>query len=488
MSQKISFEIGHYPDASICRVHDTYYMVCSSFQYFPALPIYQSADLIHWQQISFGLDQIHVNALLTQVASKHGIRYPALRHHQEKFYLIATHTEFNQHFVVSTTDPTGKWDAPIQIEGTGDRASLFFDHDNRAYCIFSAGTQAHLCEINLETGEHLSGMEIIWKADDGHFLHAPHLYRIDDNYVLLGTADQIGGERYVTLRTSGSLKGQYKPDRVQSPLLDQQTGMLIRVDGSIEFVDTTDGAEIVIYQPPLQEHKLQHLARRSVLSSLSGEFSIPATVPDNDHPEDDYRDDFVLPELQLHWQFVRNAPEVSDWSVEDRAGWLKLNGNAQTLSENAPLFVGRKQHFGRCKITTMVDFEPQRGQEEAGLAVYVDENHHYEIAITSLAETTRSIIVRRKIGSLAAVVAFENIAPKGLVALTIQTDGVDYSFSYQLMNEQPKQIARGETHYLASTVTGLESGVYLGVYATGNGRKSLTPAFFDWVEIIPETL
>ena len=488
MSKKTSLAVGYYPDASICRVKDIYYMVCSSFQYFPALPIFQSTDLIQWQPVGYGLSQIHVNALLPQSKSIHGIRYPSLRQNQGKFYLLATLTEYNQHFLLSSDDLTGSWSTPVQVGGDSQRASLFFDIDNRLYCVFSSGTSATICEISPETGAHLSEETIIWKAQDGRFLHVPHLYRTDDAYTLLATTNQIGGERLVTLLTSPTLNGTYKPDRVQSPLLNQNTGMLIHVNRTIEIIDTVSGGQIAMYQSFISNTN-PHLGGITHLASLSGDLPATNTGDEEDLATDEFRDDFVLPELQLEWQFLRKTPDDSDWSVEDRAGWLRLDGNDQTLnSAETPLFVARKQRHGQCKIATMIDFEPQRGQEEAGIAIYVDENHHYEIAVTSLAENTRSVIVRRKIGNLTAIVAYENIPLNGLLQLIISANDWSYNFSYQLMNGEEKQLATGEAHYLSQAVTGLQSGVYFGVYATGNGRKSTTAAYFDWVDYIPITL
>ncbi|MEQ8676619.1 MAG: family 43 glycosylhydrolase [Aggregatilineales bacterium] len=485
MSQKTSLAVGHFPDASICRVQDIYYMVCSSFQYFPALPIFQSTDLIQWQPICYGLSQIHVNALIPQTKSIHGIRYPTLRHNQGKFYLLATLTEYNQHFLLSTDDPIGSWNTPVQVKGDAQRASLFFDKDNRAYCVFSTGSSASICEINLETGDHLSEETVIWKAEDGHFLHAPHLYHIDDAYTLLATTNQIGGEKLVTLLTSPTINGNYKPDRVQSPLLDQNTGLLLHVDHAIEIIDTADGGQIALYQP-FDSNANSHLGSIIHIASLSGDLPSINKADDAELAPDEHRDDFVLPELQLEWQFIRQTPDDSEWSVEDRAGWLRLSGSDHTLnSTETPLFVAHKQRHGQCKIATTIDFEPQRGQEEAGLAIYVDENHHYEIAVTSLSENTRSVIVRRKIGSLSAIVAYENIPLNGLLQLIVSANNWSYNFSYQLLDAEEKQLATGEAHYLSQAVTGLQSGVYFGVYATGNGRKSTTDAFFDWVDYIP---
>ena len=48
---------GFYPDPSMCRVGDDYYLVTSTFAYFPGVPIFHSRDLVHWEQIGNILDR-----------------------------------------------------------------------------------------------------------------------------------------------------------------------------------------------------------------------------------------------------------------------------------------------------------------------------------------------------------------------------------------------------------------------------------------------
>jgi alpha-N-arabinofuranosidase len=146
----------------------------------------------------------------------------------------------------------------------------------------------------------------------------------------------------------------------------------------------------------------------------------------------------------------------------------------------SPAWIGRRQQHFDCQVTALLDFDPKRDGEETGLTVWMNERHHYEIAVTRL-EGERCVIVRRRIGSLSASVARERIGA-GPVTLEIKADRDAYTFSYILGEQGLRTLARGETRYLSTEVAGGFTGVYFAMYTTGNGQASITPAFFDWFE------
>src|SRR5512139_2540021 len=106
---------GFYPDPSICRVGEDFYLVNSSFEYFPGVPIFHSRDLIHWRQIGHCLtrpSQLH----LENAWSSGGIYAPTIRYHQGKFYMVTTNVSHGGHFYVSSEDPAGEWSEPIWVD------------------------------------------------------------------------------------------------------------------------------------------------------------------------------------------------------------------------------------------------------------------------------------------------------------------------------------------------------------------------------------
>ncbi|MFC1490392.1 family 43 glycosylhydrolase [Candidatus Latescibacterota bacterium] len=124
---------GFFPDPSICRAGDDYYVVNSSFNYFPAIPIWHSKDLVNWTQIGHVLDRPS-QFPMTGGAVQSGTYAPTIRYHEGTFYLICTLVGGMGNFYVTATDPAGPWSEPIQLEGVGGiDPDIFFDDDGKCY-------------------------------------------------------------------------------------------------------------------------------------------------------------------------------------------------------------------------------------------------------------------------------------------------------------------------------------------------------------------
>ena len=125
---------GFYPDPSICRVGEDYYLVTSSFVYAPGVPIFHSRDLAHWEQIGNILDRPSQLCVENEEISR-GIFAPTIRYHEGTFYMITTNVSHGGNFIVTAQDPAGPWSDPYYLgeEAVGIDPSLFFDDDGRCY-------------------------------------------------------------------------------------------------------------------------------------------------------------------------------------------------------------------------------------------------------------------------------------------------------------------------------------------------------------------
>jgi len=184
-------------------------------------------------------------------------------------------------------------------------------------------------------------------------------------------------------------------------------------------------------------------------------------------------DDFALPGLPLYWNFLRN-PHAKDWSLTEKPGTLTLHGSAVTLNDVAsPAFIGRRQQHFDCVVSTTINFDPAKENEEAGLTTLMNESHHYEIAITRR-DGQRSVIFRQRIGPLLqAELACEAIAD-GPVTLLVAASALTYHFKYAVADGRSRELGTGTVHHLSTEVAGGFTGVYFGMYATGNGERSTT--------------
>src|SRR5437016_5616400 len=118
---------GMAPDPSVCRVGGDYYLVTSTFEYFPGVPVYHSKDLIHWRLIGYSLSRPSQLPLI-RLARNGGIWAATICYHDGTFYMVTTlKTEGHGNFFVHTKDPAGEWSEPVQIDQGGIDPSLFFD-------------------------------------------------------------------------------------------------------------------------------------------------------------------------------------------------------------------------------------------------------------------------------------------------------------------------------------------------------------------------
>ena len=117
---------GFYPDPSVCAANGKYYMVCSSFQYFPGVPVFESADLVNWKQIGHALTR-RSQVALEKINSSGGVFAPTIRYNNGRFYMVTTNDTTHKNFYVWTDDIYGEWSEPVEVDRDGIDPSLLFD-------------------------------------------------------------------------------------------------------------------------------------------------------------------------------------------------------------------------------------------------------------------------------------------------------------------------------------------------------------------------
>lgn len=187
---------GFHPDPSICRVGDTYYLVTSSFNYFPGVPLFESHDLLNWTQIGHVLSRPSQLPLQGSGTSG-GIFAPTICEHNGRFYMVTTNTSHGGNFFVWTDDIHGSWSEPVFIHRPGIDPSLLFDGDKVYFTNTGKDDNGVAgivqCEIDPVTGEQLTPASCIWQGTGGRNLEGPHLYHIGTSYYLLASE---GGTEY----------------------------------------------------------------------------------------------------------------------------------------------------------------------------------------------------------------------------------------------------------------------------------------------------
>ena len=458
---------GFYPDPSICRVDDDYYLVNSSFEFFPGVPIFHSRDLVHWQQIGYCLTR-KSQLNLDHARASGGIYAPTLRYHNGTFYLITTLVDKGGNFFVTATNPAGPWSEPVWVDQSGMDPSLFFDEDGTAYYTRHEGMGDGFigqARINVQTGKLDGEFKQVWKGTGGVWPEGPHLYKINGKYYLMIAEGGTSYRHMVTVARSDSPWGPFVPDP-KNPILTHRdrADSPIQALGHADLVETPDGWWLVCLGIRPQGGTLHHLGRETYLAPVTWsadgwpvvngngklEFTLPAPhlAPHAWKPEP-VKDDFDQPALGLSWNFLRN-PYAADFSLSERSGWLRLNGSAVTLNDqDSPAFVGRRQTDLACRAAILLSFDPQRENEEAGLVVRGNEKNHYEIGLTRK-DGKRQVFFRRTLnGKVSEPVQYEEIGAGDFV-LSVAAAPLAYEFFYQSGKGPAKKLGTALTGDLSS--------------------------------------
>lgn len=568
---------GFYPDPSICRVEEDYYLVTSSFEFFPAIPLFHSKNLVDWKQIGYCVTKSSYLPLMHGNPNASGIYAPTIRYHKGRFYVICTNVTTAPttdkrygNFIISTDNPYGNWSEPVWLSCKGIDPSLFFDHDGKAYFCGTYGG-IYYCEINPDTGELLSEEKYIWYGTGGCCPEAPHIYYKDHWYYLMIAE---GGTEYghmETIARSRNIGGPYESYDKNPILTNRSLGRSIMATGHADLVETKTGdwwavclgirpiayplrhnlgretflmpvhwtvdewpvigengivEEIVEVEPDNEievkpekeienksekkievkpekeignkaekkievepekeignkaekemedkpEREIEYKPSNELEQNFINDENISINVPKGEEPFE-YYENFVQSTPNLRWNYQYNPMEsYYEWGN----GELRLLGMKTCLSDaDNNTFVGIRQMHHECTISTQLVFAPKEQMEEAGLTVYMNRNHHYEIAMLQQ-EGSTNLIVRRKIGKLWKI-ENEIIYEKGQVWLRIEADRQRYVFSYSEDGAHYVELGNGETCYLTTEVGGNFTGNYIGLYATGNGEESKNYAVF----------
>ena len=497
---------GFYPDPSVCRVDGDFWLVNSSFEYFPGVPIWHSRDLVNWKQVGHVLSR-RSQLKLDSVKCSDGIYAPTIRFHNGVFYMVTTLVNSGEYknFFVTATNPAGPWSDPIWYDQSGIDPSLFFDDDGRVYfqsnrgMAFKMERAIYQSEIDIKTGKRLTEPKMLWRGSGGCYVEGPHIYKRDGWYYLL-TAE--GGTSYghmVAIARSKSVWGPYESCPHNPILSNRHAYEQIHGTGHADLVQAADGSWWMVH---LAFRKtvgdIHTLGRETCLEPVewrdgwpvvnrtgtSSEIMDVPTLPLQPWPQRSARDNFDKTELGLEWIHLRN-PVMDNYSLTERKSFLRLRGSEKNLFDVAsPTFIARRQQHFDFTTTASLEFEPQNSNEEAGLTLLMTNEHHYDFFVTNRGGR-RVLVVKYHLELIQQTAAEIPLAP-GAVQLRITGTKEFYRFSFSQSGTAFREIAKVNTRYLGTEVTSGYNGVIIGLYATGNGKTGAATADFDWFEYEPK--
>ena len=473
---------GFHPDPSICRVGNDYYLVNSSFQYFPGVPLYHSTDLVHWEQITNILTRPS-QLPLKGADSWLGIYAPTLRYHDGTFYLITTNVGGGGNFIVSATDPYGPWSEPCWLKQGGIDPSLYWE-DGRCYMVSNPDDGIWLCQINPDTGEQLTKSVLLWTGMGGRYPEGPHIYKKDGYYYLLISEGGTELAHSLTIARSRNIEGPYEPNP-DNPILTNccQRGQTLQVQGTGhgDFVQASDGSWWITFLAYRNfGGSYHHLGRETFLAPVEwpegGWPVVNGGAPvDTAHVAPSQRL-FAQPFTHPAWVHLQNPIPANYEFLDD--GSLRLHAGRPLIENSQPTFIGCRQEAAVIVAEVDVTLTERGGRDEAGISVYQIYDGYQNLCVSRFGKGY-SVKLDARLKSMQDTQM--RMLRSNHARLRVTSNGNTYTYQFSEDEGQTWQTVGSHACTLVSTeVAGGFTGVVIGLYAAGN-----PDSYADFKVILP---
>lgn len=486
---------GFNPDPSICRVGDDYYLVTSTFEYFPGIPVYHSADLVNWEQIGSCIDrpgQLDLNA----AHPSGGIWAPTIRYNDGIFYVTATFSE-RGNFIITAEKPEGPWSEPVWVDMDGLDPSMYFEDGKLYYCANDCGERykRYGCEgvsvavVDPATGKRESEPVRIWNGTGGGFLEAPHIYKKDEWYYIFTAEGGTGCNHFQTAGRSRTLLGVYEPFDGR-PLITNRhdTSKKIQCTGHADLVEDKDGGWWIVHLGVRRAFEdYGGLGRETFLTPVEWRDGWPfvrtsgMAVTENPAPAgavqrdgNYFKADFHKEEWEYDWLRIKNPAEES---YSRGNGMLILKPSAEKVTQDggSPAFAAVRQvDFESC-IKSEIGFETAEEGDEAGVIVYLCPDISYRMA-KRRTEKGDFLVVEKKAFDFEQT-AYWGICPAGTLKMEIRSTKTGYGFFCN-----GEQIAAASGKFISTDLAGkCFTGTLLGVYAQCEDRTEARAEVYSFI-------
>lgn len=497
---------GFYPDPSICRVGNDFYMVNSTFAYFPGIPIFHSRDLVNWEQIGHVIhrpDQLNYDGMGVSRA----IFAPAISYHDGVFYVVCTMVDGLGNFVVTATNPAGPWSAPTPLPFEGIDPSIFFDDDQRAWIVNNGAPQGQplynghraiwIQQFDYKSKKMIGPRTVL--VDGGVditkkpvWIEGPHIYKHNGWYYLCCAEGGTGPGHSQVIFRSKKVDGPYVPwDK--NPILTQRS-LSPTVPGA---VTCTGHADLVIGPDdnwwavflgvrPYQG-RFSPMGRETFLLPVKWTADgWPVILPANERvplvcksprgvevkQSDDlplngnftWRDEFDKPTLSFAWIMLR-APKETWVRIDTNASKLCLIPRAERLSGRGnPSYLGRRVQHPRFAAATALEVPTESGVS-AGLAVVQSERFHYYAGVKRGADGPVLFLERFR-GTESGILTTITLPRAKTVMLRVIVHDAKCSFDYATDEVLWEPLATGlDATILTTEVAGGFVGATVGLHA-----------------------
>ena len=528
---------GAHPDPSICRVGDDYYIVNSSFEYFPGLPIHHSKDLVNWELIGYGLhreDQCNGEMNLVDVQSDGGIHAPTIRYHKGTFYIITTNVYNSgdgspglmRNFIITAKNPSGPWSKPHIIEGApGIDPDIFFDDNGKVYFTgtHSPGDmnsngigEIWIQELDIKKWKLVGKRHTVWDGIFGCCTEGPHIYKEHGLYYLLVAEGGTGKNHAVMIAASENILGPYEENQ-RNPILTTRhlsNNYFVNSTGHADMIELEDGRWYMVslgkrndldgdanmgretYLMPMQwestivkweqvsEDRWEPLRYLfPVVAPLTGKVERFTPLPFTDRPQyinNTVIDDFLNENLDLRWTFIR-VPEEKTYSLLENPGFLRLYSKPGKIEDRKRFsLVGFRQKESDFEFEVKMNFLPDKNEVESGVIHYQKE---WNYLTNTVIKKRKKYYLEQKLKEKGKeVVTLKKTILKGYdgnIILKVKSKKDRYDFFYSLND--------GSSFDYFTSIEAIKvldrnyTGALLGLFTTSNGVLSQDYADYDWV-------
>ena len=526
---------GFYPDPSICRAGDDYYLVCSSFELSPGIPLFHSRDLANWEQLCYVLTPQN-GFYVDKNCGNGGVMAPTIRYYNGTFYIINCNFSDRGNFIVTAKNPAGPWSAPHFLgDVPGIDASIFFDTDGTCYIMGTAniwpdgkgGMRQGIwaAEYDIENFRLISEPVALWGGAMAGVAspESPHIYHIGDWYYLL--IAEGGTEMYhsATIARSRTPLGTYEGNPSNPILTVRHMGKkaLIQNAGHADLIDTASGEWYAVFLASrLIGGVSKNLGRETFIVPVEWEDEWPLFSPETGKVEWEYplpkniawspvgkkpvREKFDSGKLGLDWCFWGSHGDR--FAVHTEKGLelpcLKealadplrpMSMEAERPQNNSLAFVCRRRLTPHCRFSCRMRFVPMEN-ESAGIAVVQAMNHQLHFALVRKeGQTVLELVQYTADYELPPYIpGFTSTTNKKVLAsvpwereeivLEMELDENRYIFRCGAEENGLIELACADGAVINPEKVGCMVGEVIGLYASGNGEKSNNSALFCWSE------
>lgn len=507
---------GFYPDPSICAVGEDYYLINSTFAYFPGLSLMHSKDLVHWEQIGNVMDR-KSQLPLKEAGHSAGLFAPTIRYHEGVFYVICTNVSYGGNYIVTASNPEGPWSEPYYIEGAdGIDPSLFFDEDGKCYyigthpnpegCKYDGDWYIWIQELDVKTMKLVGEHKNVWNGAMKNIVwpEGPHLYKKGEYYYIMHAEDGTGPDHAVTVCRSKNIWGPYENNFCNPILTHRHLGRdyPVKYVGHADLIETPAGEWYMTMLAVRPKEGYTTMGRETFLAKVvwendwpvvnpgagmltdTVEIELPEWRPETDVNSYTYRTgaktcvpgssreyDFTnMKVLGDEFLFLRN-PEENMYQLTEKG--LNLHFSPVTLKEKAsPSYIAIRQQHHRCKVEACLKTDGLTSARRAGIAVVQSDEYQLRVEV---GDSKADVILCEK--GMDQCVGSAVVEDKEVV-LSIAIDELKATVG---MKDSKREIILAEDvdiRALSTEVAGGFVGCTAGIYAVAEGEEADGYAMF----------